>query len=285
MANSNTNLEPVEKLCKLGTNIVGRTAAVTVGAAIAGLPGAYAGAVIGPVVSTLSDSAVDFLSRDISARQNQRIGAGLSFAVNRIWERLLAGDQIRQDDFFTSLEGETSQASQILEGVLIKCKNEYREKKIKLIGNIFANAAFLDIAPENVHSILRLAESLTYRQICVLGFHYTDSKNEKLGEILNTLSAAAQIPGDFGFFLRMELEELKTLKLIDFVHHDEKGFGIFTQPLGQMCDKLMNLALIEDSEFLTVFDKTGMEPLSGAMYRGPGKDKRKPPSSYRDITM
>lgn len=52
---------------------------------------------------------------------------------------------------------------------MIKCKNEYQEKKIKFIASIFANVLFDDtISSDNANQILITAERFSYRKLCLL---------------------------------------------------------------------------------------------------------------------
>jgi hypothetical protein len=80
-----------------------------------------------------------------------------------------SGKSFRQDDFFSNKINERSAAEEIFEGVLFAAEREYEEKKVKFVGNIYANILFypsIDRAKANF--LLRLAQGLSYRQLCIV---------------------------------------------------------------------------------------------------------------------
>jgi len=105
----------------------------------------------------------------LSAREEVRIGATISFAVVKIQSRLGAGELPRTDGFFERDESGRSDSDSIYEGVLLKAKNEIEEKKLRFMGNLIASIAFNpDISPTVAHFYLTRAEALSYRQLCFL---------------------------------------------------------------------------------------------------------------------
>ena len=154
------------------------TGAEIAGAAVGGALGFLAGGpipaagaeVIGVVIAKGATRLLtDYANRRLSRREQIRVGAAAAFALAAIRERLENGEKPREDGFFSEETKGRSSAEEIFEGVLQKSKNEHQEKKIKLLGNFFANVAFSpDVSVSEANHLLRIAESLTYRQMCLL---------------------------------------------------------------------------------------------------------------------
>jgi hypothetical protein len=134
--------------------------------------GAFIGAGLGVTFKILAEIA----TRSLSSREKVRVGAAASFALVKIKQRLDSGESTRNDTFFSSNGNSRSEAEEILEGVLLKSKNEHEEKKVRIFGNIFANIAFTpELRVGEANHILQIAENLTYRQMCILAlFHRKD---------------------------------------------------------------------------------------------------------------
>lgn len=113
--------------------------------------------------------AGDLLTRKLSERERVRVGAGFTFAHAKLVQNIETGLSIRNDGFFHKDYTERSGSDQILEGVLLKCRNEYEEKKCKYISYVYGNVAFMpDVSVAPATYLLQLAEQLTYRQLCVV---------------------------------------------------------------------------------------------------------------------
>lgn len=158
-----------EELVSLGAGIAGAAAGGALGIFAAGPVGALGGAVAGVLVTRGLEMAADFTLRGLSHRERMRVGAGLAFAYARISQYFEEGRTARNDGFFDCDASGRSASDEILEGVLLKCKNEHEEKKARILGNIFANVAFMpDVSPAGANWLLQKAEELTYRQMCMI---------------------------------------------------------------------------------------------------------------------
>ena len=63
---------------------------------------------------------------------------------------------------------------------MLKCKNEHEEKKVKFLGNIYANVAFMpEITIAGAYWLLQKGEELTYRQMCMLTIIEQKGKDHK----------------------------------------------------------------------------------------------------------
>jgi hypothetical protein len=111
----------------------------------------------------------DLAKRFLSPKEQQRVGAVASLAINTIRERR-HWEQIRDDGFFDH-EGDTpSPAEELFEGVLLTAKQEYEQLKLPYLGNFYANLVFqTGVMRSEANYLLGLAESLTFTQLCMLG--------------------------------------------------------------------------------------------------------------------
>lgn len=158
-----TNRKTIIELgCKFSGVATETALELTTGGAFLGLLGKFAGATVESVLN-------DFAERTLSHREQYRVGGALFFASNKLQERIGNGDILRKDDrFFANNENYRSSSEEILEGVMTKSKVEYEELKIKYISYIYANAAFSEYMVEELNLYLRIAENLTYRQLCII---------------------------------------------------------------------------------------------------------------------
>lgn len=162
--------EKVKGIVETGSEIAGATAGAAVGLLVGGPIGAVAGAAASPVTArTLRGLAVEFRERVLGHREEVRVGAAIAFASDKIREKLEAGEQPRQDDFFTDEEQNRSTAKEVFEGVILAAQREAEEKKVQFYGNLLANLAFEgDIDRSQANFLIRLGDQLSYRQLCAL---------------------------------------------------------------------------------------------------------------------
>lgn len=149
----------------VGSSIGGITGSM-IGVSIAGFPGVVLGSVVD---STIGKGVEDFLNRILSTREKSRIDIVTKYAITEIERFLEEGKTPRNDDFFRTDTQQTSNADEIFEGVLLKAKNEYQEKKLKFLGYFFARISFRDdVSISSANHLLKIAENLSYRQFCFL---------------------------------------------------------------------------------------------------------------------
>jgi len=161
-----TDEDKIKFLISMGSDITGAAAGSGIGFLIGGPAGAALG---GPLGILIRKALSDITNRVLSTREKIRVGATAQFAITKIKERLNSGDKLRDDGFLKDKERRRTDAEEIFEGVLLKAKNEHEEKKTKILGNIFANIAFLPgFSLGEANHLLQIAENLTYRQMCIL---------------------------------------------------------------------------------------------------------------------
>jgi len=122
---------------------------------VGGTPGILIGAAMGPVLA-------DFVKRKLSKKEETRIEIVIREAKRIIEEKVeKEGGKIR-DDF------DKEKFGTLLEGVLMKARDSYEDKKVLLLANLAAVAPFTNTPIENLISTLSLAEKLSYRELCLL---------------------------------------------------------------------------------------------------------------------
>jgi len=149
-----------------------------VGSGIGGVLGFLAGdpitATFGSVGGTVAAMALknigqEFSERQLSPQENYRVGKVLAIATFEIHQRLENGENLRNDGFFDEKPTGRSDAEEIAEAVMLKCQREPQEKKIPYMGYLKASLAFnSNISADMGHQIIKAAEELTYRQLCIL---------------------------------------------------------------------------------------------------------------------
>lgn len=133
-----------------------------VGAALLGAGGAAAAAALKHIGEEASE-------RLLSPREQVRVGGVLAIAAAEIRQRIEHGESVRTDGFFDAKPGARPDAEEVAESVLLKSEKEPEEKKIPYMGHILSGVAFdSQIGPHLAHQIVKAAEQLTYRQLCIL---------------------------------------------------------------------------------------------------------------------
>lgn len=158
--------ETLKSYLEKGSDITGGA----IGGAI-GLIGGPAGAILGGGLGVaISLGVKEFINRQLSNRQEVRVAASTVYALNEIRKRVEQGETVRSDDFFDNSTGRSS-AEELFEGVLLKCKDQYQEKKIFYISKIFEKTIFdNNISADTANQILSMVESFTYRKLCIISF-------------------------------------------------------------------------------------------------------------------
>ena len=119
----------------------------------------------------------------MAPREKTRIGAAFIYATRKAQQRLNNGHKIRDDDFFNAHPPDRSAAEEIIEGVLIAAQREHEEKKVPYYGYLLANIAFTTtINRAHGNLLIRLGQSLSYNQLCLLAVFAMKDKFRLRGE-------------------------------------------------------------------------------------------------------
>jgi len=164
--------QKLKALIDKGSEIGGSVAGATIGLAIAGPAGALVGAAVGPLIgAAFKKVGIEISEKIMGHREQARVGATYTLALEKISKMLNSGRKVREDDLFLSQKNGRSKSESILEGTLLKARNEYEEKKIRCYSNFLANLSFDDsVSFEKGNTLLRILEQLSYRQIAILAY-------------------------------------------------------------------------------------------------------------------
>jgi hypothetical protein len=141
-----------------------------VGFLLGDAPGAAVGAAAGALLShALRAGGMEIWERYLSKRGKVRVARVNVLAAEEMEKRLKMGTNPRTDLFFTAQPPFRSPAEEIVESVLLKAERESEERKLpsqaKLITHILFDSS-IDMGM--AHQLLRFAETLSYRQYCIL---------------------------------------------------------------------------------------------------------------------
>lgn len=162
--------EAIDTVAELGGSAAGAAVGAAIGSAVAGPLGAVGGALAGTVLEKgFQLVGAEIKKRIFSPREEQRIGSVYTYANQKINRNLVAGRMIRTDSFFESIDEERSTNEEIFEGVLLAAQKEYEEKKLKYLGNLYANLPFnQSVDSRMANMLIKIASELTYRQYVAL---------------------------------------------------------------------------------------------------------------------
>lgn len=157
-------------LIRAGTELAGSAVSGALGFFAAGLVGAAAASFAGAAITKGSVKLIgDFADRQLSAREQERVGATAALAFDKISKQSGNGERLREKTFFESSGKARSDAEELLEGTLRQAREEYEEKKLQFLGNFYANLVFSPgVTTTEANYYLRLFDQLTYRQFCVI---------------------------------------------------------------------------------------------------------------------
>ena len=213
------------------------------------------------VAQILKNIGQDFSKRQLSPREDYRVGKVLAIAALEIHQRLEKGENPRNDSFFDEKPTGRSDAEEIAEAIILKCQREPQEQKIPYMGFLTASIGFdSDISADMGHQLIKAAEELTYRQLCIL----------KLAVVKHRFGLRDQNYQDcekFSKELYQVLQECHDLCLKNYLDYKipvtfrgEIAVGyvnlqpnnITIQGIGEDLFKLMKLSLIPDEDIIPI---------------------------------
>ena len=249
--------EALKNYLEKGSEIAGGA----VGGAI-GLIGGPAGAVLGGALGAGFVVGIkEFIHRSLSNRQQMRVAASTAYMLTGVKSKLDSGYKIRSDDFFKQGDGRSS-AEELFEGILLKCKDAYEEKKIAYISKIFEEAIFEEsMNAQMLNQILTAAENFTYRKLCIISFFGRKSD-------FNCSNLMKEPYGYYDqavFSKSLELLLQDTYDLVNMGIVDQSNNAIFNRydimpgqfsltPLGQVYFDLMGLKDIPMAELEQIYE-------------------------------
>jgi len=160
----------IKELIAVGSEITGSIAGGIIGLLTTGPVGAIFGSASVPFLTrTIKKISHEVQDKFLGHREEVRIGATLTYALDKIKIKIENGENTRDDNFFNSEKNERSAAEEILEGILIASQKEHQEKKLRYYGNLIANLGFdKSFDREQANHLIKISEQLTFRQLCLL---------------------------------------------------------------------------------------------------------------------
>ena len=241
---------------------LGGAAGSTLGLALGvfGIPGGEAiGAVAGSAAGNLlTGLGQEIWDRHLSHREKQRLGTVLGVMVTEIHRRLENGETLRGDGFFEKKQGDRSDAEEVAESVLLKVQREPEEKKIPYMGCLFVSTAFNPaISAQMAHQLTKIAEQLTYRQLCIL-------KLSVVKDTYNLRDRNYREQGKFSKDLYQVLYECTELHIREYISIKDAGLsgvtnvkprGLTLQGIGGDLYNLMKLFTIPDADIIPIAEQ------------------------------
>ena len=179
----------------------------------------------------------------------------LAIAAWEIHRRLEKGESLRTDGFFDRKPTGKSEAEEVAEAIMLKCQREPQEKKIPYMEYLKAGIAFdPNISADMGHQLIKAAEELTYRKLCIL----------KLAVVKDRFGLRNENYRDHGRFSRklysvlyecmdlcqkeyITLEDAHALGLTDIVPRN-----MTVQGIGGDLFNLMKLSSIPDDDLIPI---------------------------------
>jgi hypothetical protein len=224
MAEIERRKEPEEKrgvvrLWEIGADFAGGLAGGFAGT-LGGPPGIVLGAASGVAVArSLRAVAEEVEEHVLAPRQHARIGGVWAMAVAEIEQRRATGEKPRTDGFFETQSGRRPDAHELLEGVLLRARDEYEERKLSYIAHLYAEVCFREeIGIGYAHHLLRVGERLSYRQFCLLALFGVD-RDIRMGKEVAAI-ARGDLPQKPTPGVIAELDQLGTESLLGIQQKD-----------------------------------------------------------------
>ncbi|WMN84087.1 hypothetical protein [Vibrio parahaemolyticus] len=251
------NIDKTKQLLSYGGNLAG----AAVGGALSFVSGSPVGAAVGAALGAGISHVFTSIGSDLhdsylSPKEQQRIGAAAAISLEEVRARLEAGHVPREDGFFEGSDIKRSDAEDLLEGMLLKSKASFEERKVPFAGWFYSNLIFRDDVDLNRASyFLQVFEKLTYRQLCLINIFSRIGNNLRA----TALSGTNATPEIWGI-----LQEVQNLKDINFVYQGDEnqksqivwGLGalipawIYNTNLGHTFYDLFNLKEIPEQDLV-----------------------------------
>jgi len=231
-----------------------------VGGALGFLAGGPAGAALLGAGGAAAAMALNHIGKEASERllgqrETIRVGGVLALAAGEINQRLEAGEKTRTDGFFDQKQNGRPDTEEVAESILLKSQREPEEKKIPYMAHLFSSVSFdAEIGVYMAHQISKIAEQLTYRQLCIL----------KLAVVKDSFKLRQEDYRNYGQFNKDLFQVL--YECLDLYHRGFMNFGggvafgptdvlpgkMTVQGLGADVFNLMKLNLIPNEDLIPI---------------------------------
>lgn len=233
----------------VGADLAGALAGGALGL-VGGPAGALGGATLGVAVQRGARAVMD----QLRGREGERAAATLLLIAADAQQRHNRGELPREDGFFDSQDGMRADAEELLEGILRQAAETWEERKLPYLAHLYgAMAHDSTISPGTAVFLMRLADSLTYRQLIAIAARLDrDHVRDLAYGLLET-----QGSGDLGWMEESFSSQEQALVDASMIHTTHWGTQI--SPLGHRLAMAMRLDLIGDDEFEKWLREAGSE--------------------------
>ena len=186
----------INKHTQEAISVIGDVTGGLVGGAIAGPAGVIGGVAASRLLQKIGN---EMCQRYLGPREDYRVGSAIELADEKIKKLLSQGKTLRSDWFNEDYDIDPKEripVEEILESFLLKSQREVEEKKLPYMANLLANLCFHLCDLGEFHQLIKAAEELSYRQMCLLNViemkddlrdqNYRDYKmmSDQLGSLL-----------------------------------------------------------------------------------------------------
>ncbi|MCZ8022453.1 MAG: hypothetical protein O9294_11865 [Cytophagales bacterium] len=206
------NKDIITDLVETGADISGSIAGSVIGGLVAGSTGLIIGGASGPLITkAFKKIGSEIQKRFISQREEIRIGALYAFAIHKLENNIKSGQVMRTDAYFDSKKIKRSDAEEIFEGVVLSAQREYEERKVRFIGNLYANICTNEkIKREHANQLIKTSSNLSFRQFCLLQLLRDKNSEQSLFSKFRSFDKARIEVGD----IIIEIRDLQQKGLI-----------------------------------------------------------------------
>jgi hypothetical protein len=222
--------------------------------------GALGGMGIGPAamqatfLMVLEGVVQEVNQRRLSARERVRGDRVAALAITYFEEKHQLRPELRSDGFFEGGPGNRSFAEEIIEGVILVAQRQYQEKKIPYLAYLLANIPSDDGSRDLTNHLLRLADQLSYRQLCLMAlFQAKDRYPTHVGKYLEAAGLSNEMRSLLGEFI-----DLHGRGLVDWSGGTDNAFlygGYPDQGPGRKLYRLMELRRISDDDLAPLAER------------------------------
>lgn len=219
---------------------------------------------LGGAGAAIGKGLADAVDKQLSLKEKARTGGAAAVSLVSINEKIEQGLALRKDEFFDTDGQNRSACEEIFEGMLLSAKNEHEEKKIKYLANIFSNTVFMNITVGEANHLLKIANDLTFRQLCVLSLVIQKESISQisLGKRYLPEHQEEHLLSKNQIFLREEVMDLyhKGLIYVEFKNDSLALLDCYNiipdnmrlTELGSVCYSMMELESIPEKDLIEV---------------------------------
>lgn len=171
MENSQDSNNKILAFLNQGADITGSIIGSFSGYLLGGAEGVLASSVAIPYFTNFLRIVInDVNAKHLTPREEVRIASVMLYALERLKALMDEESWKEKDEYFIldEQDQERSIALEQIEGTIRAAKDEFEERKIKYLGNLYAHIVFNQIPLEKGNALIRIVNELSFRQLCIL---------------------------------------------------------------------------------------------------------------------